>query len=124
MADAGSIITAFVKEFDAPSPDAEKLAAYFTDDAVYHNIPFDPVNGREAIKKTLAGMGTSMQSRGWEIKHQVASGDVVMNERVDRFTINGKAIALPVAGVFRLRDGKISEWRDYFDLAMWQKQQA
>ena len=28
---------------------AEDLAAFFTDDAVYHNIPFEPVTGRENI---------------------------------------------------------------------------
>jgi limonene-1,2-epoxide hydrolase len=26
-----------------------------------------------------------------------------------------------VAGVFKLRDGKIAEWRDYFDMAMFTK---
>ena len=28
---------------------AAELAAFFTDDAVYHNIPLAPVTGREAI---------------------------------------------------------------------------
>src|SRR5881227_564993 len=29
--------------------EADALAAFFTDDAVYHNIPLAPVRGREAI---------------------------------------------------------------------------
>jgi limonene-1,2-epoxide hydrolase len=29
--------------------------------------------------------------------------------------IHGRWAALPVAGVFEIRDGKISLWRDYFD---------
>ena len=33
---------------------ATELAAFFTDDAVYHNIPMAPVNGREAIAKNIA----------------------------------------------------------------------
>jgi hypothetical protein len=33
---------------------AEELAAFFTDDAVYHNIPLAPVSGREAIANTIA----------------------------------------------------------------------
>jgi limonene-1,2-epoxide hydrolase len=33
--------------------DLEKLAGFFTDDAVYHNIPIDPVQGREAIGAML-----------------------------------------------------------------------
>ena len=30
-----------------------ELAAFFTDDAVYHNIPQEPVTGREAIAETI-----------------------------------------------------------------------
>ena len=36
-------------------------------------------------------------------------GDVVLTERV-RFVVGGKEIALPVAGVFEVRDGKIAAW--------------
>jgi CHRD domain/SnoaL-like domain len=34
--------------------DAEDLAAFFTDDAVYHNILFEPVTGRENIADNIA----------------------------------------------------------------------
>jgi limonene-1,2-epoxide hydrolase len=30
-----------------------ELAAFFTDDAVYHNIPQAPITGREAIANTI-----------------------------------------------------------------------
>jgi len=33
---------------------AAELAAFFTDDAVYHNIPMAPVTGREAIANNIA----------------------------------------------------------------------
>ncbi len=61
------------------------------------------------------------QPAGFEVKRQAVSGNVVMNERVDRFTVGGRTIELPVMGVFELRDGLIASWRDYFDLAMFQK---
>ena len=73
------------------------LLAYFTDDAVYHNIPFRPAVGKEAIETTLKGI-MEMTSRGWEVKHQVAQGDVVLNERVDRFERDGKPMEIPVCG--------------------------
>ncbi len=116
------IVTAFCREFDAPAPNPAKLGAYFTDDAVYHNMPLEPVRGRAAIEAVLGGLTGAMASRGWEVVHQVAAGDLVMNERIDRFRAGDKDIALPVTGVFELRDGKISAWRDYFDLTTWQKQ--
>ncbi len=121
MTTNSDIITAFVREFDAPEPDADRLASYFTDDAVYHNIPMQPVTGRAAIKATLGGMKAMMLSAGWEVRHQVADRDVVMNERVDRFTVNGRPVEVQVMGVFELREGKIAAWRDYFDLAGFQK---
>ena len=121
-ADSSAIVTAFCREFDAPAPDAERLAAYFAEDAVYHNIPMQPVNGRAAIAAVLGGMTKTMQSAGWEVKHQVAEGGMVMNERVDRFKIGDKLVAIPVTGVFEVRAGKIAAWRDYFDLATWQNQ--
>ena len=34
--------------------DVRELAAFFTDDAVYHNVPIAPVTGRAAIEATLA----------------------------------------------------------------------
>jgi limonene-1,2-epoxide hydrolase len=53
------------------------------------------------------------------VHYQGESADgVVFNERTDRFDMGAKWIELPVAGVFELRGGKISAWRDYFDRQM------
>ena len=35
----------------------------------------------------------------------------------DRFEIHGRWVTLPVAGIFEIRDGLITLWRDYFDKA-------
>ena len=43
-------------------------------------------------------------------------GDLVLNERTDRFGKGDQWADLPVAGVFEVHDGKITLWRDYFDL--------
>ncbi len=118
---AEAVVTAFVAEFDAPTPDVERLVGYFVEDAVYQNMPAQPAVGLDAIRKTLTGFVNRMESGGWEIVNQVAAGDLVMNERLDRYRLPGGEIALPVAGVFRVRESKIVEWRDYFDLATWQR---
>jgi len=39
-----------------------------------------------------------------------------MTERVDVFKLPGKSVELPVMGTFEVNGGKISAWRDYFDL--------
>jgi limonene-1,2-epoxide hydrolase len=50
------------------------------------------------------------------IHHQVATDDVVMNERTDHITLNGRPVVLPISGVFEIVDGRIKAWREYFDL--------
>jgi limonene-1,2-epoxide hydrolase len=97
--------------------DAAKAAAFFTDDAVYHNIPLDPVTGRDAIRETI-GMFLGMADKVWfDTLHIVADGPLVLTERIDHFVMGDRDIALPVMGAFEVNaDGKISAWRDYFDM--------
>lgn len=121
MSSPEEIVTAFIAEWQNPRPDPAALAAFFTDDAVYHNIPAAPVTGPQAIAAVFQGFLAQVQPRGWEILRQVASGNLVMNERIDRFAIGDRIIELPVAGAFEIRDGKIAAWRDYFDMNTWLK---
>ena len=41
-----------------------------------------------------------------EVRRQVASGDVVTNERTDFITLNGKPVTLPIFGVFEMQGGR------------------
>ena len=96
------------------------LAAFFTDDAVYHNIPQAPVAGREAIANTIDSFirpgPPGIESIQFRVINIAASGPVVMTERVDVFKLPNKTFELPVMGIFEIRDGKIRAWRDYFDM--------
>jgi limonene-1,2-epoxide hydrolase len=96
--------------------DLDAIVGAFTDDAVYHNIPLDPVTGPEAIRTFIEGFIGGVDSVEFQIRNIVGSGDVVLTERVDVFVAPGKRIELPVMGTFELRDGRIAAWRDYFDL--------
>ena len=74
---------------------ATELAAFFTDDAVYHNIPLAPVTGREAIAKTIAARcwncptassfirpgAPGIESIDFRVINIAANGPVVMTER-------------------------------------------
>ena len=102
--------------------DYEAILDYFTDDAVYHNIPVDPVTGKDAIRSTIQMFTTGVQRIEFQVRHITGDGDVVLTERVDIFELPGKTISLPVMGTFELRDGKIAAWRDYFDLNQYMSQ--
>ena len=97
-----------------------ELAAFFTDDAVYHNIPQAPVTGREAIANlidTFIRPGPpGIESIEFRVINIAANGPVVMTERVDTFTVSDRSFELQVMGIFEITDGKINAWRDYFDM--------
>ena len=96
--------------------DVDGILGYFIPDAVYHNIPLDPAVGLDAIRAVLEMFVPPADEIEFVIHKIISDGDTVVTERTDRFVMSGKTIALPVAGVFELRDGKIAAWRDYFDL--------
>ena len=88
----------------------------FTDDAVYHSVPLTPIVGKAAIAAWVKGFEDVPPGR-LEVRNQVASGAVVMNERTDSITLNGKPVTLPICAVFEMDGGRIRSWREYFDLA-------
>jgi limonene-1,2-epoxide hydrolase len=114
----------FVAAFIAAWPvgDAASLAAFFSEDAVYHNGPLEPVTGREVIQATLAGFMAMAGRVDVDMIHMVADGPIVMTERVDHFHTKEGTISLPVMGVLEVRDGLITAWRDYFDLSQFTSQ--
>lgn len=113
-----------VREFCAAwsRRDIDELLGFFTDDAVYHNLPMAPVTGHEAIRGVFQFFVPPSEKIEWELRHVASVGPVVFTERVDRFVMAGKLVELPVAGVFEIRDGKIAAWRDYFDMQTWTRQ--
>lgn len=50
------------------------MAAYFTEDAVYHNIPLDAVVGREAIAAFITGSVAAFDGIDFDIHRQIADG--------------------------------------------------
>ena len=103
-----------------PRKDIGELISYFAEDAVYHNIPVPPIVGREAIRKTFEGFLGAFDIV-LDIVNLGTSGNLVFAERVDRFVMNGKKFDLPVNGVFEVKRGKITAFRDYFDLASFER---
>ena len=97
----------------------DEILGFMADDAVYHNIPMPPAKGKTAIRAAVAGFLKMADGIEFKILHTVSAGTLVMNERVDSFQFKGgKTGAIPVAGVFEVTGGKISAWRDYFDMKM------
>ena len=70
-------------------------------------------------------MTRGVDSIEFETHRQTCTGNVVMNERTDRFHIGDAVVSIDVAGVFEVgADGRIVLWRDYFDLKTYTDQMA
>jgi limonene-1,2-epoxide hydrolase len=116
MPSNADIITGFMKAWG--ELDLDKIMDHFTEDAAYANIPMGPPNvGKEAIRAFIEGfMGTTTEIN-FIVHNQVEGADgIVMNERTDILQMGDNRVELPVMGVFEFQGGKISAWRDYFDM--------
>lgn len=97
--------------------DWKKVSDLFTRDGVLHSMMIEPVEGRETIRKRIDTLGAGLESMNIEVLNIGKVGDVVFLERVDEFTYKGKEGRVPVVGVLEVRDGRVAEWREYYDRA-------
>ncbi len=102
--------------------DLDAIVACFADDAIYDNVPMAAVQGTDAIRATLQGFMGAASEVQWDIVNIVADGGAVLTDRVDKFKVNDQWIELRVMGAFEVADGKITAWRDYFDMNQFQTQ--
>ena len=100
---------------EALNGDLESSLVYIAPGCVYQNMPFDPVRGPEGVRSVLGGFFEVTGPVRIETVRQCATGNFVMNERLDHFNPpGGRAFALPVSGAFEIDGGLITAWRDYF----------
>jgi limonene-1,2-epoxide hydrolase len=105
--------------------DIKGIVEALSPNCFYHNIPMDPIKGREDIRAYLEPFVQMTTNIEWII-HQIAENDegVVLTERTDRFEINGQWMDILVMGVMEFEDGLISNWRDYFDMKAYESETA
>ncbi len=103
--------------------DLDAILAPFRANAVYHNIPVAPIVGIDGIRGILRSFLAAFTEIDIQVLSIASRDGVVLTERIDRFTMASGTIAhLPVAGTFYFEKGQIKLWRDYFDLATFQRE--
>ena len=109
-------VTEFIRRTEA-----KDLAGAFelcADDLFYENVPMPPAyETKQAAFEFLDGFISGTEEVEWLVHRQTATGDVVMNERTDRFRFGDTWVGVKVVGIWEVRDGLITFWRDYFDSA-------
>jgi len=99
--------------------DLDAITAFFTEDGVYHDLPVptDPTVGHEGIRRKLGFVAEAIDRLEIQLGPIIGNGDIVMAERVEVWHFpTGEKPRLPVMSIFELRGGKISAWREYWDL--------
>jgi len=95
--------------------DIDAAGAVLDDNLVYQNVGFPTIRGRARAIKLFR----SMEGRaGFEVKtHRIAvNGSTVLTERTDAMVFGRLRLQFWVCGVFEVTDGRITLWRDYFDM--------
>lgn len=120
MTSAQSIVGQFLAAIERK--DIDDALSFLSEDCVYDNVPIGPVTGHEAVRSILGPLLAGASRVEWEVLRESTTGNVVFNERIDRFDLPHGTVELPVTGVWEVHDEKISLWRDYFDLASFTRQ--
>jgi limonene-1,2-epoxide hydrolase len=95
--------------------DIDGAGAVLDDNLVYENVGFPTIRGRARAMKLFRGMEGRAR---FEVKtHRIAvNGSTVLTERTDALVFGPVRLQFWVCGVFEVTDGRITLWRDYFDM--------
>jgi limonene-1,2-epoxide hydrolase len=97
----------------------ERLAAYFSADAVYDDVPIPAARavGPDAIVRKLR-IGLGRVPRHVHHLHRiVAEGDAVVTEHTEDWHFDAeRVVSLPFVSVQTVAGGRITLWRDYSNI--------
>ena len=95
--------------------DIDAAGAVLDEHLVYQNVGFPTIRGRARAIKLFRGMEGRA---GFEVKtHRIAvNGSTVLTERTDALVFGRVRLQFWVCGVFEVTNGRITLWRDYFDM--------
>jgi len=98
------------------------VKAVVSDDCIFLDVPFGPTlaaRGPENIVRRLKGGLENEHLADWANQERLmlTNGVDVMYEHVVTYTsTNGEKTKNPIVSVHRVSDGKVSLWKDYWDL--------
>ena len=99
--------------------DFDGIAGFIAPDGHYEDVPApDPgATGPENVVKRLKIGLEPIERQDHELIRMVADGDTVVTEHAETWHWHtGESVRLPFVSVHVIADGKITLWRDYWDL--------
>lgn len=100
-------------------PDVDKILSMLTEDAEWQLwVPGGPViRGRAALREEIGRQMGFAGSNKCNIVHMLSDDRMVMTERADDATIDGRPCPHQMVAVYELDErGLIAKWREYLDM--------
>lgn len=95
----------------------DAAAEMLSPDCEYTNPePLGTVRGPGGVREVLEPFFAPTLENQFVYRHAAVAGSTVFIERVDRHRLADRWVELPVTGVFEVHDGRVTLWRDYFDI--------
>ncbi len=73
--------------------------------------------GPAGVRAALEPFFAPTKENEFVILRESTVGNIVFLERLDRHLFGDKWVELPVTGVYEVKGGQITYWREYFDMA-------
>jgi limonene-1,2-epoxide hydrolase len=94
--------------------DSDKVNAFLADNVAMRWSEKAPwTNGRDAAAQKIKALIDGAERVELQLLDTHARGPLVLNERMDKTTKQGKTNSFHLVGIFVVKDGKIAEWSDY-----------
>lgn len=95
--------------------DYDAAYAALADNILYQNVGYTTMRGRKRIIKVFRRGAGRVR---FEVKfHRITTeGNAIMTERTDALILGPVRMQFWVCGVFEVHGGRITLWRDYFDM--------
>lgn len=100
------------------SMDPDRFAAHLAEDVTMRFGNADPIQGRDAVREAWASFCADLNGVAHEVVEQwTADGATIVEAMVTYTRKDDSDVTVPVATIYRERDGEITDYRIYIDLA-------
>lgn len=124
MANPTEVVQQFLRDCEPAFGYRTAVGKWFSDDCIYENIGVTRSTG---VAEAIGVLDAFNQTMGFaslkvDMLALAATGNQVLTERIDYLCdAQGKILApIRLMGIFEVRDGRITAWRDYFDTVPFQ----
>lgn len=121
--DTKTLAEQVVRAFEAR--DIESMSALLADDVRLEDVPLGAHVGRHAVVEKITDFFGKASTYRWEQQRLIAQGSTAIVERTSHIVLGGKDIRLPMVVILEFdANGKLTLFKDYFDLQTLERQLA